>query len=242
MDFRERLYRSYASQQVGVTAEKLDVVLARSAPYFRRILKWLPVQKTDRIVDLGCGYGSLLYFLQKNGYSNLGGVDVSPEQVELAHHLGLNYVVGGEIRDFLLSAAPGSVASVIAFDVFEHLTRSELLEMGDSITRVLTAEGRLIAHVPNAAGLFSGVIRYGDLTHENAFTPLNLLQFGNACGLKLIAIQEDTPVIHGVVSFARWLIWKLGSAPLRLLFLAESPVAFSNVVLSQNMLAVFAKV
>jgi SAM-dependent methyltransferase len=241
MNYRARLYNAYATQQVQVTPERLPAALNSGVPYFRRLLKWLPSNKDARILDLGCGYGSLLHFLRSRGYSNLGGVDVSPEQVALAHQAGLSFVRCGDIRDALLGAPEHSVQCVIAFDVFEHLTRDELLEMGDLIYRVLAPGGRLIVHVPNAAGLFSGVIRYGDLTHESAFTPRSLTQLGNACGLRMVAVREDTPVAHGVVSGARYALWKVATFPLRILFLSESPIGFDKIVLSQNMLAVFEK-
>ncbi len=243
MNFRDRLYRSYSSGHIQLTPERLPAILPQGEPYLRRVLKrWVPPTRSIRILDLGCGFGALLHLLRKLGYSNLSGVDVSSEQVKLAHTLGLDFVVCGEIRDTLLQMGDGSVDLVFAFDVLEHLTRPELLEMGDLVHRVLAPGGKLIVHVPNASGIFSGVIRYGDLTHEIAFTPQSLSQFGNACGLKVVAIAEDDPVPHGMVSALRWLIWKVGTLPLRFLYLSEYPQKLADVILSQNMLCVFSKV
>ena len=44
----------------------------------------LPEDRSAKIVDLACGAGKLLYFFKRMGYHNISGVDISPEQVELA--------------------------------------------------------------------------------------------------------------------------------------------------------------
>src|SRR3989442_7475777 len=53
----------------------------------------LPANKAARIADLGCGYGSFLYFLHEEGYRNIVGVDISAEQVDSARKLGIPNVV-----------------------------------------------------------------------------------------------------------------------------------------------------
>lgn len=241
-DFKTRLYEAYASDHEGVSAAQLPAAFQGRAPYLKALFRrWVPADRSTRIFDLGCGNGALLYFLKELGYTNLFGVDVSPEQVALARHLGLNTVVQGDLRLTLERSPEGSADVLFAFDVLEHFTRPDLLEIGDRMARVLAPGGRLILHVPNGAGIFCGFIRYGDLTHELAFTYQSLRQFGNACGLRLEAVAEDTPVPHGLVSTARWLLWKIGTLPVRLLFLAESPMPMSQIVLSQNIQAVFRK-
>jgi hypothetical protein len=47
---------------------------------------------------------------------------------------------------------------------------------------------------------------------------------------------EDKPVVHGVKSLIRRILWELGSAPTRLLSLAET--GGSGAILSQNLLFV----
>ncbi|XP_053688214.1 EEF1A lysine methyltransferase 2 [Sabethes cyaneus] len=54
-----------------------------------RIIRWIEKQEEsisqdDAVIDLGCGNGMLLIELAREGYSNLTGVDYSPNAVELA--------------------------------------------------------------------------------------------------------------------------------------------------------------
>ncbi len=107
-----------------------------------------------------------------------------PEQVELAHRLGVPEVKHGDLNSCLEHADSASVDVVLLMDVLEHLTRQELFDTLDEVYRILRPGGRCIAHVPNAEGLFGMRIRYGDLTHEMAFTPESAQQLFTTIGFR----------------------------------------------------------
>jgi SAM-dependent methyltransferase len=240
--YRTRLYRNYLTQQVRPNAAEMHSILDIRRPYLNRMIaRWLPTSREVRILDLGCGYGAIMYFLRAAGYHNVTGIDTSPEQVAAAHDFGLTNVRCGNVYPMLKDIPETSYEAIIAFDIFEHLTKTELLELGDEIHRVLTPGGRLIMHAPNAEAVFSGTIRYGDLTHEIAFTRSSIAQFAGACSFAVLAIQEDTPVVHGVMSLIRSILWHTISFPLRLLAAAETGGGMLNKPLSQNLLAVLEK-
>jgi len=44
----------------------------------------IPEDKNARILDIGCGDGKFLFFLQQNGYSAIEGVELSSQQAEEA--------------------------------------------------------------------------------------------------------------------------------------------------------------
>ena len=41
------------------------------------------------MLDLGCGYGEFVYFLQREGYAGAMGVDRNAQEVEVARELGV---------------------------------------------------------------------------------------------------------------------------------------------------------
>jgi predicted TPR repeat methyltransferase len=189
-------------------------------------------------MDLGCGHGTHLYFLKQKGYQNLVGVDTSPEQVELAHQLGVEEVQRGDIEDFLShDQQPADV--VLLIDVLEHLPLDTGFDLLSSVFAKLNKGGRLIIHVPNAEGLYGMRIRYGDLTHEQAFTPTSIRQMLKTVGFSTITPSEDKPIIHGLPSLARRLLWGILTIPHRLLLMAET--GYTHFILSQNMLVVAQK-
>lgn len=243
LGFKECLYEHYTTQHVQTSNESVRGQLNKSRPYLRRLVtECVPMERSASILDLGCGFGSLLCVLRDAGYTNLAGVDVSPEQVALARHLNLDHIHCETAQGFLEHNADQTRDVVIAFDFLEHLSRSELLPMVSDIRRVLRPGGRLILHVPNGEGLFFGSILFGDLTHEMAFTRSSLNQLAGACGLRLVRTLEDTPPVHGMKSLMRRVIWQVGTYPLRILSMAETGDGLRGRPFSRNILAILERV
>jgi SAM-dependent methyltransferase len=143
------------------------------------------------------------------GYRNMSGVEASPSQIAAARRLGISGVREGELLPALKAVPAGSLDAVIAYDVIEHLTKDELVDVTDEVARVLKPGGRWIVHAPNGLSPFAGVILYGDLTHEMAFTPESLTQLFLSSGFRSASFHEDPPAAHGLTSSIRALLWKL---------------------------------
>jgi 2-polyprenyl-3-methyl-5-hydroxy-6-metoxy-1,4-benzoquinol methylase len=232
---RDRLYEKYRSYQ---NAGDPQVERTQRAPYLRRLIKThLPADRNIRVLDLGCGSGTILHFLIEAGYRNVFGIDTSAEQIAQARELGIGEVEQCDVFSFLQNAEGESYDVVIAFDIIEHLTKPELFELVGEIYRVLTPGGLWIAHAPNAEGVFGARIRYADLTHEQAFTRESIEQLGRVSGFRAVECLEDEPVIHGVKSMGRWLVWKSARALLRIYVMAETGDVGRGAVFSQNLLA-----
>jgi SAM-dependent methyltransferase len=239
--WKSRLYDAYVSsgqaapRQSSAEGADADASVRRYAPHLRQfIARHIPPDRSARIVDLGCGDGIFLHYLRDAGYRNTAGVDVSPEQIARAHRLGLTDVRHADIDGFLDETAASSVDVVLLMDVLEHLTREELFRTLDGVVRVLANGGVCIAHMPNAEGLFGMRIRYGDFTHEQAFTAQSSRQVFRAVGFSRVSCHEDKPVVHGPISFARRVIWDAGTLPYRVLLAAET--GSWGAILSQNLL------
>jgi SAM-dependent methyltransferase len=237
--YRGRIYSQYVQAREKSLAPTTLAGLAPRAPYLRRLVQLhFPPEKDATVLDLGCGHGALLQFAREFGYHNVRGVDGSPEQVAAALRLGIEGVVEGDLSEMLNSQMDASLDAVVAFDVIEHFTRDELLPFVDEVHRVLKPGGRWIIHVPNGESPLFGSIRYGDLTHEMAFTRTSLNQLLLSSGFESVHCFEDTPVVHGVKSALRWVIWKGFRSILRLYLAAETGDAGGDHIFTHNMLAV----
>ena len=71
------------------------------------------------------------------------------------------------------------------------------------VRRVLSPGGLCVGHAPNAGGIFGSMIRYGDLTHEQAFTPSSIRQMFRSLGYAEAESFEDKPEVHGLMSALR---------------------------------------
>lgn len=237
--FRSRLYGSYVSSgQANRVVSKDPELVFKGAKNFskyiiRRFIQSSP--KTIHILDLACGAGPYLYYLKKQGYYNLTGVDISEEQVSIAHSLNLNEVICKDLFSFLESDIK-KYDLVLLMDIIEHLEKPELIDLLDLVRSRLNDNGCLILHVPNAEGIFGMRVRYGDLTHELAFTPMSMRQLLHVTGFSNVRCYEDKPVPHSMVAIIRRFMWQIFTIPKRLIFFAET--ATFNPVFTQNMTVV----
>jgi len=201
--------------------------------YFGR---FLPADKSARIVDLGCGYGSFLYFLHTRGYKDIRGVDRSAEQVAAARKLGINHISQDDCRGFLENQSD-EFDCLTAIDLLEHFPKEEVLSLLRAIHGALRPGGKLILRVPNADGPFGAKILYADLTHELAFTPFSIRQALAVAGFERAQLYAEGPRVHGFLSAARWLAWQ-GICALMLLYLAAETGRLRGHILTQNLIAV----
>lgn len=208
-------------------------------PYHRRLIRrHLRLSPDSSILEIGCGDGGFLEELQRAGFRNLRGVDLSAEQVAQARAKGLAGVASGDSLAYLRSCDAASVSAVVALDMMEHLTRSEAFEVGREVFRVLIPRGRWIVHVPNAESPLFGRIRYGDLTHEMAYTASSLSQLFRMVGFVRFAFFEDTPVVHGPGSLLRRVAWHALRTLLRTMLFVETGRRGTDAIFSQGVLAI----
>jgi len=193
----------------------------RAVPGLRRRLgPWLP-RKGDRILDLGCGLGELLYLGRSIGCARMVGVNLCREEIEAARP----YVDASfECLDILeyLKAAEETFDCIFALNILEHLDKDTLLEVLRLSSARLTPGGALVAMVPNALSPLGTVTRHWDITHEWAFTPNNFRQLAPLAGFSgHVEFRECGPVPHGFVSGARWLLWQGIRALIKFYLLVE---------------------
>lgn len=234
--FRQRLYDAYVSTHLGALRSVSKDAFERDRRVYQATLaRFLPPSKEAAILDLGCGYGSFLYFLRQAGYQKAVGIDISPEQVQLAHGLGLTEAQVAEAGDYL-RAHPAGFDCIVALDVLEHLAKDEVLSLLEEIRAALRPGGRLVVRTPNGDSPYASWIRYGDFTHEVIFTPTSIGQVLRASGFANIRVYPLEPVVHGPASAARWMLWRGIKQLIRLYLLVEQGVPGSGVF-SANLVA-----
>ncbi len=241
-DYRRRIYQQYLEAgDVAPAGEKAEE-FRRRGPYLERLIRdHFPVDRETAILDLGCGAGALEYFARRRGFARMVGIDRSPQQVAAARSLGLTGVREGELLAVLQSLAGESQGLVIAFDVLEHFRKDEALRLMDEINRVLAPGGKVIIHTPNGASPFGGRVGHGDFTHETIYTRDSLGQLLAACGFSRVECYEDQPVVHGMVSGLRWLLWRVLRSFLKFYLAVETGGLAQEEILSQNLLCVAVK-
>lgn len=237
-DYRDRIYGEYLQGQVQDSPLTLKHLDPRGPTLQGIIRQFFPAHRDAKILDLGCGHGALVHFARMAGFSDVTGVDISAEQVAVAVALGIEGVERGDLVTVLRALPAESHDVLVAFDVIEHFTKDELVPFVDEVHRVLKVGGRWIVHVPNGASPFVGTIRYGDFTHELAFTPNSLLQLLRSCGFSRAEFFESGPVAGSFKGAVRLALWQVVRLFFRFLTAVETGDIGRAAVLTRNMTAV----
>ena len=230
IDYRTRIYRKYATN-IQDAPKTFDSAAARQwgQLYRHYLCEWLPEDKNAMIVDIACGGGKLLYLFKKMAYTNIAGVDISPEQVKLARQV-TSSVEEAHVLDWLESH-PVSFDLITGFDIVEHFHKDEVLRFLDACHAALKPGGRLILQTPNADSPWGMSIRYGDFTHEVGLNSNVLSRLLCLTGFQDVASRETGPIFLGysLKSTVRYLIWQPIRLGLKLWNLAEMGDAGSGV-------------
>jgi len=103
------------------------------------------LDKGDRLLDIGCGDGTLGYFA-KNKYKEVYGVDISEEALKIAEKRGI-IVEKVNLNEEKLPFENEYFDAVTCLDVIEHVF--EPRDLIKEINRVLKRGGILIISTPN---------------------------------------------------------------------------------------------
>ncbi len=179
-------YNTY-TRRPTVQDPRLRRVIFKS---FARVLgPWLPSNTDSRILDIACGEGALLSFLQDRGYGNLDGFDISPESVTLCHGLGLDFVRRFDAQHLEDWPDPHMYDVVFALDILEHIPKQDAANFLGSIRARLLPGGYTVIQTPNMGSIFGTYHRFNDLSHEYALTEKSALDLLMVAGFEARAVE-----------------------------------------------------
>jgi SAM-dependent methyltransferase len=184
----------------------------------------LPTDKRSKILDIGCGDGKFLFFLQNTGYQQLEGLELSAQQAkEAKKHVKCHIHVVDETSAFLEKNMT-SYDVITMNDVLEHVSKQETLHFLKAVFKAIKPGRNVVINVPQVSGFTSLYCRYNDFTHETLFTELSLKQLLSSAGFSNIRfIPQKWPLKwtfrHIGYRFARFLWHSI----LKLIYTIESP-------------------
>lgn len=209
-----RAYDNYISTHFGLVHPDAEKEFELYCKYFRKnYLRHMPADKKANILDIGCGMGHFLYFLEKEGYINYSGIDISPENVKFCEEHRFHVELCDAVRFLEESNKPYDV--IIMNDILEHFKKDEIMRLLGLINKNLAPQGKVIIKVPNAANpLMGGSSRYYDFTHEVSFTEESLSQVLRICSFRDVCIYHQDIYVFGpnplnyIAKAAAWMSYK----------------------------------
>ena len=138
--------------------------------YLRQVLT--EVDRSARILDVGCGYGHIMFALENEGFNDVSGVDVSEQAVEYCKSQGLDV----QHVDVMAWKPAEKYDFIVMSHVLEHLPKDDIVPILSKIRQdILSVQGKLCLMVPNAQSNTGCYWAYEDFTHNTLFTGGSLL-------------------------------------------------------------------
>ncbi len=156
-----------------------------------------------RVLEVGFGNGGFLGWVKARGGETYG-IETNPELVARARGFFGEGHAFIDLQDASLNALRGSFTHIVAFDVIEHMSESDLSEALTHLRELLAPEGKLILRFPNGDSPFGRLSQHGDPTHIQTIGRQKLEYFAHRAGLRIIDIRAPALPLRGV-GFARGL-------------------------------------
>ena len=101
-----------------------------------------------RVLDAGCGTGGFLDYLRRHGFTDCGGLDISPVAVEFCRQRGLD-VRQGSIAEAAALASTGKADLIVSMDVICSLPdEQQRVDFFQAASHLLSDGGLLIVQTP----------------------------------------------------------------------------------------------
>ena len=243
VEYRKVLYANYHTTQSGrASLTSAEALFLREKRQFEsEILPLLQsVSKSARIFDMGCGSGSLLKGLKDAGYTNVIGMDLSEEQVTMAHEFGVSEVVLGDAMQFFRSSEE-QFDVITGMDIIEHFTKDELVELLQLIQSKLKKGGMAIFRTPNMDAPIATAFAIGDFTHENYLNASSAEQVMLSCGFVDVNVKPSFMRVNGFLKEGlRGIFYRLLSLRLKLQLFATAR-STQKVLFTPNLIIVGVK-
>jgi cyclopropane fatty-acyl-phospholipid synthase-like methyltransferase len=207
-------YRAYARRGQGV------VLAAKHMRQFRKdFVEASGFDATMSVLELGCGNGLFLRFLEAIHVRDFEGVDGDPRVVhEMPPEIARRVTVAEFDSYFDMARTTRSFDRIVMFDVLEHFSFEDAVPLLKNAATLLKKDGCIVVRVPNVSSPFGLNMQFNDVTHRAAYTPGSLRQVAEAAGLVSTAFRRQTHSSRlkdiRERAFTRILTWFLAAPPM----------------------------
>jgi nucleoside-diphosphate-sugar epimerase/2-polyprenyl-3-methyl-5-hydroxy-6-metoxy-1,4-benzoquinol methylase len=161
----------------------------RTLGQFYRVnyLKYVPIDIDSRILVISCGPGYFVDLLNKEGYTNVLGIDSHAEKIAHAVSHDLNCKIDTAFEHLQNTNDPYDV--VICEQELNHLTKDEMVAFLRLVWSKLNNGGTIICHGLNGANPIVGAETLAqNFDHFNTFTAYSLTQVLEYTGFKDVRV------------------------------------------------------
>ncbi len=208
----KELFDNYYKESLAQsTSQRLDL---KNFELTARKFKWnydrffVDLSKDAKILDFGCGIGQFLFYLKKEGFQNITGIDISESQIDIARQMqpDVDFRYSPDTVEFL-TRKKNTYDTIVINDVIEHFDKKEIIPFLKEIFQSLKLEGFVVIKTINSAYPLSSAARYLDFTHTISFHEKSLTQLLRHVGFTdIFCYQEEIGIYNMLFAIKKILV------------------------------------
>jgi predicted TPR repeat methyltransferase len=208
----------------------------------REYIDYLPEQKEEKVLDIGCGNGDFLLFLKSEGYLNIYGVDIDKRQIDLCREKGIRESeVITDLEKFLENKA-ASYAFIMMKQVMYYFGDKDIGRYLKAIRGSLKEGGTLVVEVFNGARLTGHFIKDKDYRIKRVFTEHSLRAILEDNGFGVIKLSGTTLPLNSLKRVLWAVLQHTWAITLKCIyFLERGPDRLNPKIFSKCLIAVAKK-
>jgi 2-polyprenyl-3-methyl-5-hydroxy-6-metoxy-1,4-benzoquinol methylase len=175
----------YFSDYLSFSKYPVEKLKKEHIPFYK---KHLTIDKSENIVDIGCGSGWFCYVASKLGYKKIFGIDFNVERNNSFPDLdpSINFI---DVNNSLIDTV--KLQKEVGFchmsHLLEHIPKYDLIDFMDAVSKSMVKGGTIMIRVPNMDSVLSSTNFFVTLGHEYGFIRSNLEQLLLITGFKDIS-------------------------------------------------------
>lgn len=223
---RSQLYKSVRDRSsVALKKKHMD-------QYDREFESLSQADASMSVLEIGCGTGIFLRYLEKKGYGRVVAVDTDEGLTEALTDLAVAQVHFGDVFYVVAEKLCHERFDRIAlYDVIEHIEVGVLFDFMRKLRKLLKPGGKVVLRAPNVSSPWGVKMFFDSFDHVTPMTPGRVREMALATGYGVDGVFEQLPV--------KW-TKRLTQALLHKVFGAA--LAYHPDIWSANLLAVLSPV
>lgn len=193
----KEIFQTYVDNAFG-EYEQADFKFVQFENNYR---KFFPLNRDATLLDIGVGRGEMLSCMERWGFENYLGIDISPSTINFCKSIGLKCELVESTIEWLADKKE-QYNLITLLDVLEHVKKEETIQFLQSLHSALSPQGTLLIQVPNMQAPDSQLHRYNDFTHEVGYVEHTLRQVLVCAGFADITCYGFEEML--ATGFGRW--------------------------------------